>query len=188
MSDRGRIVIAAFTFVIAILLAGHAEWLNRYRDMKEQMQSLEDERKELEKLLETSEVEKVEYEIALQNQSEIVSDLAYKLSQKQDEILHYDYCGEFTITAYCCEKYPHICGTGSGNTASGQPIQADVTVASKDMPFGTVLYIEDVGIRIVQDRGNIESKQLDIAVKTHKEASSYKNGKHKVYIIDFDEE
>ena len=189
MSDRGRIVIAAFTFVIAILLAGHAEWLNRYRDMKEQMQSLEDERKELEKLLETSEVEKVEYEIALQNQSEIVSDLAYKLSQKQDEILHYDYCGEFTITAYCCEKYPHICG--GGNTASGVRPTPELTAAVCDLemfPYGTIIYIEGVGIRVVQDTGGFDSSKMDVAVKTHKEAVAWKTAKHKVWIVKEREE
>lgn len=184
MSDRVRIVIAIYTFIIAILLAGHAEWLNRDHEMKQQMKDLEAERRDLEKLLETCEVEKAEYEIALQNQSELLSDLAYKLSQKQDEILHYDYCGEFTITAYCCEKYSHICG--GGNTASGVKPTPELTCAVCDLemfPYGTIIYIEDVGLRVVQDTGGFGSTKMDVAVKTHKEASSWKNAKRKVWIV-----
>ena len=58
-----------------------------------------------------------------------------------------EYAGEFQCTAYCTEKYQHICGEGHGITASGQPIQADVTVAADQalLPYGTVLYIEGVG-------------------------------------------
>ena len=189
MSDRVRIVIAAFTFVIAILLAGHAEWLNRDHEMKQQMKDLEAERRDLEKLLETCEVEKADYEIALQNQSEMLSDLAYKLSQKQDEILHYDYCGEFTITAYCCEKYPHICG--GGNTASGVKPTPELTCAVCDLemfPYGTVIYIEDVGIRVVQDTGGFDFSKIDVAVAKHDEAIKWKTGKHKVWILEMPKE
>lgn len=55
-----------------------------------------------------------------------------------------EYAGEYTCTAYCTEKRPHICGTGTGITASGAPITADLTVAADQslLPFGTVIYIE----------------------------------------------
>ena len=29
---------------------------------------------------------------------------------------------DITITFYCCEEYPHICGTGTGITASGRRV------------------------------------------------------------------
>ena len=49
MSDRTRIVIAAFTFVIAILTTGHIEWLNYNLEKKNEIQDLKDEKKEIEK-------------------------------------------------------------------------------------------------------------------------------------------
>ena len=105
---------------------------------------------------------------------------------KNQKTLYMQYIGEYKCTAYCCEKYPHICG-GSGKTASGQPIQANVSVAVTDfktMPYGTVIYIEDVGIRIVQDTGGFPKNQIDVAVATHTEALNWEGqGSHRVYII-----
>lgn len=99
--------------------------------------------------------------------------------------LNLEYVGEYLCTAYCTENYAHICG-GGGNTASGAPVTADVSVAATDLgtfPYGTVIYIEGIGIRIVQDTGGFSKNKLDIAVKTHKEATHWKNSKHKVWII-----
>ena len=41
-----------------------------------------------------------------------------KEMERTDSLLNFEYLGEYKCTAYCCEKYPHICGTGSGKTAS----------------------------------------------------------------------
>lgn len=98
-----------------------------------------------------------------------------------------EYAGEFLCTAYCTEEYPHICGTGDGITASGQPIQADVTVAADRalLPYGTVLYIEGVGVRVVQDKGaGVQGYHLDVAVDTHENALAWSGyGEHRVWII-----
>lgn len=99
-----------------------------------------------------------------------------------------EYAGEFLCTAYCTEEYPHICGAGTGITASGQPIQADVTVAADQtlLPYGTVIYIEDVGIRIVQDRGaGVQGNHLDVAVfGSHEDALNWNGyGEHRVWVI-----
>ena len=103
------------------------------------------------------------------------------------EYLNLEYVGEYKCTAYCCENYPHICGTGSGRTASGTPVTPEVSVAVTDLkkfPYGTIIYIEDVGIRIVQDTGSFSTNKIDVAVATHEEALSWEGaGKHKVYII-----
>nr|DAW26453.1 MAG TPA: 3D containing protein [Caudoviricetes sp.] len=95
--------------------------------------------------------------------------------------------GVFFCTAYCTEQYPHICGEGHGITASGQPIQAGVTVAADQsiFPYGTVLYIEGVGIRIVQDKGaGVQGAHLDVAVDTHENALAWSGyGEHRVWIL-----
>ena len=88
-----------------------------------------------------------------------------KARDRLDGKLLVEDAGDFLCTAYCTEKREHICGTGTGIT---------------------VLYIEDVGVRIVQDRGSgIQGKHLDVAVPgTHKDALNWEGcGKHRVWII-----
>lgn len=99
-----------------------------------------------------------------------------------------EYAGEFLCTSYCTERRKHICGTGTGITASGTPVTADLTVAADQniFPFGTILYIEDIGIRVVQDRGaDIQGQHLDVAVAgTHEDALNWDGyGEHRVWII-----
>lgn len=128
--------------------------------------------------------------LELRKTEKALADTADKLdkAEQKAEILHLDYVGDFKCTAYCVEKYPHICGTGKGITASGQPVQAGVSVAVADLetfPYGTILYIEDVGIRIVQDTGSFDPSKIDIAVETHEKALNWSGqGKHKVYIVE----
>ena len=105
-----------------------------------------------------------------------------------NEYANFEYAGEFTCTAYCTEKYKHICGSGNGITASGQPVQAGLTVAVGDtdrFPYGTILYIEGVGVRVVQDTGaGLKDDQIDLAVEKHMDALNWgrKYG-YKVYVV-----
>ncbi len=101
-----------------------------------------------------------------------------------------EYIGEFKCTAYCTEKRRHICGTGSGITASGLPVQAQHSVAINKgnlgwLPFGTKIYIEDVGLRYVEDTGpGVAVNQFDCAVGTHDEALRWSGaGAHRAWII-----
>ena len=111
-----------------------------------------------------------------------VDELSAKLSTMPDlpAGLTASYVGEFTITAYCTEAYPHICGTGSGITKSGAPVTPGVTVAAdlSVLPLGTVVYIEGVGVRVVQDTGGaLQGQHLDVAVNgTHADALSWPMG------------
>lgn len=94
------------------------------------------------------------------------------------------YIGDFTITYYCGENYPHICGTGNGVTASGATAITGVTIAADPnvLPIGTTVYIEGIGERTVQDTGGaIVGNRIDVFVNTHSEA--LENGIHtaKVY-------
>ena len=99
-----------------------------------------------------------------------------------------EYVGEYTCTAYCTEKRSHICGTGTGITASGAPVQAGVTVAADPdiLPLGSAVYIEGVGLRYVQDTGSaVKGKALDVAVDTHSEALTWSGyGTHRVWLLE----
>ena len=97
------------------------------------------------------------------------------------------YAGAFSCTAYCSEEYAHICGEGHGITSSGAKVQPGVTVAAdiSVLPYGTVVYIEGVGLRVVQDTGSaVKGNKLDVAVNTHAEALSWSGwGSRRVWII-----
>lgn len=118
---------------------------------------------------------------------EVIDSLQIRLDEASNANIQWIDAGTFFCTAYCTEQYPHICGEGHGITASGQPIQAGVTVAADTsiFPYGTVLYIENVGIRIVQDKGSaIQGKHLDVAVDTHENAKKWSGcGNHRVWIL-----
>lgn len=92
---------------------------------------------------------------------------------KEEEEIEPKYLGNYKITYYCaCMK---CCGKTNGITASGEKVQAGVTVAApKEFPFGTKLLING-HTYTVQDRGGaIKNKRIDIYCETHEEA--LKNG------------
>lgn len=70
---------------------------------------------------------------------------------------------------------------------SGAKVQPGVTVAADTsvLPYGTVVYIEGVGLRVVQDTGGaVKGNKLDVAVNTHAEALSWSGwGSRRVWII-----
>lgn len=97
------------------------------------------------------------------------------------------YIGAFSCTAYCAEEYPHICGEGHGITSSGAKAVPGVTAAAdiSILPYGTVVYIENVGLRVIQDTGSaVKGNKLDVCVNTHEEALSWSGyGSRRVWIV-----
>jgi 3D (Asp-Asp-Asp) domain-containing protein len=79
----------------------------------------------------------------------------------------------YKITAYTASAPD--CGKTDGITASGVKAKAGVTVAaSRDLPFGTVLYIDGIGYRTVQDRGGaIGPGHLDLYVDSESSAIKF---------------
>ena len=176
-------IIIFLLLVIGFLVVGHIEWRNSWAKENEEYEQL-----------------KIDYEIlstsyeqsqeTILKSCEQVDELKEKLAKVEMEalnnenILDYEYIGEYTITAYCCEKYPHICG--GGNTASGVRPTPELTAAVCDLemfPYGTIIYIEDVGLRVVQDTGGFDFSKIDVAVAKHEEAVKWKTAKHKVWIV-----
>lgn len=82
-----------------------------------------------------------------------------------------------TITYYCCELRPHICGTGNGITASGAPVEAGVSCAVDPglIPLGSTVWVDygdgELHEYIAQDVGAwVNGAHVDLAVATHDEA------------------
>jgi 3D (Asp-Asp-Asp) domain-containing protein len=109
-----------------------------------------------------------------------------KLNKIKEQSGKLVYLGSYTITHYCCEQYPHICGEGAGLTASGTKVQAGISIAvdRSKIPFGSKVYIEGYGTRIAQDvGGGVKGNHIDIAVKTHEEAESLGTVTRDVWMI-----
>lgn len=85
---------------------------------------------------------------------------------------------DVTITFYCCEARPHICGAGTGITASGRRVTPYVSCAVDPdvIPLGSTIMIEYNGEMVylrADDTGPaVKGNHIDIAVKEHSEALS----------------
>lgn len=93
------------------------------------------------------------------------------------------YLGRYKITGYdTCAK---CCGKTDGVTASGtQATVGRTCAASKDLPFGTRLYIEGIGERIVEDRGGgVKGDHIDVLCEDHPACYAI-TGYYEVYIIE----
>lgn len=77
------------------------------------------------------------------------------------------YLGRYYITGY--DTCVACCGKTDGITASGtQATVGRTCAASKDIPFGTRLYIEGIGERIVEDRGGgVKGNHIDVLCEDH---------------------
>lgn len=116
---------------------------------------------------------------------------ALKTELEEIEIFaNMSYVGDFKLTGYCaCKK---CCGKspsspGYGVTAMGTKATEGRTVAmDKRFAFGTKVYIEGLGVRIVEDRGGaIKGSRIDVYNDTHSGcfAPEY-NRIAKVYVIN----
>lgn len=99
---------------------------------------------------------------------------------------------EYEATAYCsCEK---CCGAWAENrpdgivyTASGAVAQEGVTIAADwdVLPPGTVVYIDGLGERVVQDRGGaIKGNAVDVYFEDHDEALVFGRQTVRLYIVE----
>lgn len=93
------------------------------------------------------------------------------------------YLGNWKVTGYdICMK---CCGNTNGVTASGTTATVGRTCAAgKDLPFGTVLYIEGIGYRTVEDRGGgVNGGHIDVLCNDHPECYSI-TGHYDVYVVE----
>ena len=100
----------------------------------------------------------------LANENELIEAALLNRSHKLEDV---------TITFYCCEEYPHICGTGNGITASGRRVTPYVSCAVDPnvIPLGSTVMLEYNGemvyLRADDTGGAVNGNHIDIAVPTH---------------------
>lgn len=117
-------------------------------------------------------------------------DLLYKELEEYNLYANMTYIGDFKLTGYCaCKK---CCGKSPSNpnygrTAMGTMATEGRTIAmDKRFAFGTKVYIEGLGIRIVEDRGGaIKGSRIDVYSSTHSGCYAPEfNRTAKVYVIN----
>lgn len=82
-----------------------------------------------------------------------------------------------TVTYYCTEQYPHICGGGTGKTASGTTVTAGRSAAVDPavIPLGADVWVDygDGALHhyIAEDAGGaVNGAHIDLAVESHAQA------------------
>jgi len=101
-----------------------------------------------------------------------------------------NYIGEFEVTYYTagfesCGKLPS--DPEYGITASGERVKENYTMAAdwSVLPVGSRVYIENIGIRVVEDSGSaIVGNKLDIYTKNLEDIPSIGRHMAKVYLLD----
>ena len=88
--------------------------------------------------------------------------------------------GTYYITGY--DTCARCCGKSDGITASGRRATVGRTVAMSGLPFGTRIYIEGIGYRVVEDRG-VSGGRVDVLCSNHSECYAI-TGRYKVYIVE----
>lgn len=92
--------------------------------------------------------------------------------------------GYWQITGY--DICMSCCGKTDGITASMTKATVGRTIAApKEIPFGTIMFIEGIGERVVEDRGGaIKGTKIDVLCNNHQECNVI-TGKHRVWIINY---
>jgi len=90
------------------------------------------------------------------------------------------YLGRYRVSGYdiCAE----CCGKTDGITASGAEATVGRTCAANGLPFGTRLWIEGLGERVVEDRGGMTGQHIDVLCADHAECYAI-TGQYDVYLI-----
>lgn len=124
-------------------------------------------------LLELSDTRENLYSAAAQNKEIMEEVMAPKMT----------YLGNYFVTGYdnCIE----CCGKTNGITASNVLATVGHTIAADpSFPFDTRIYIEGIGERVVEDRGDsVRGKIIDVYCNNHKECSDI-TGYYDIYLIE----
>ena len=83
------------------------------------------------------------------------------------------------LGTYYCTGY-----TATGNaTSSGVMPEVGVTAACNSLPTGTVIYIDGIGTRVIQDTGGMGATTIDVFCGTVSDCYAI-TGNYEVYIVE----
>lgn len=172
------ISICAIIFAVGVLLGVfliRKEYINKLNNMQEQLKTTQEDLRTYQEAYEEA-WSSAQYEYAVNELLEMelanAQEIIYNLKNTEYEI---KYLGDYTLTHYCVEESQHICGEGTGLTATGSTVTVGRTIAVDPsvIPYGTKVYIEGYGWRVAEDCGGaVNGQHIDIAVETHTQALS----------------
>lgn len=164
-------------YIIQEKTTAAATWERKYNTAKETEQRAVE-------LLGSKARELEEYKAQVEQDKQMEEAARAQAMAHYEALGHYRYIGECRITHYCCESKgnPHICGTGTGLTATGVPVAPGmVAVDPKVIPLGSTVIIN--GISYLATDTGVSGKAIDIAVTTHDEALELGTYRADVWII-----
>ena len=89
------------------------------------------------------------------------------------------YVGNYRVTAF---NYYEGGGENYYTASGAEPVPYYTVATNDEFEFGTILYIEDIGIVEVQDRGNFQEGIIDLHIG-YDSMESFDDTTHKVYIV-----
>lgn len=182
------ISVGAIIFVIGILIGAFTTSMvcqNEFSNIQEQLKVTQEELYIYQEAYKEA-IANAQYEYEVNENLEMdlaeAMETVYDLKNEEYELV---YMGDFKITYYCDERYSHICG-GSGITASGKATEIGVTAAAdwSVLPKGSIVYIESIGFREIQDvGGGVNGNHIDVLVRSHTEALSLGTHSEGVWVL-----
>ena len=169
--------ITALVLTVVLLSMPLAAWgastAGLVKELEKEMKQLQEQAETVTVQAETLRAKNAELQVVvkgiLAEAEEMAAELA--LSKKLVKLPRIENC---TVSYYCTERYPHICGGGNGLTASGAPVQAGVTCAVDPIliPLGSAVYVDYgdglIHTYIAHDTGGaVNGAHIDVAVDTH---------------------
>lgn len=156
------LILIAVMFAITAMVIKNFEVLQERKEvLQKEVEVLQEENTTLQKEVEVLQEEKE----ALQEKVAPLSFCPTEWEKKIMEVTKYAPLDRNAVEGMCFEGNPMI-------TASGEVVVIGVTAAAgPSFPFNTVIYIDGIGKRIIQDRGGmITDRHLDVAISCQKKA------------------
>lgn len=94
-------------------------------------------------------------------------------------------CAEFTITAYSVEQFPGRTYSGLSTQGQAGVIAAEGRPNTHHFAIGTLVDIEGVGVRRIEDRGGgLVGRHVDILMQTTREALNFGRQTRTVCVVE----